>query len=106
MNPFGYGKGVKTKLIAWKAKMDDLTRTVASRGPKEKENALGDNPELSMSIRGMSSGIAQLNQEPPAELASKIKSIDYGFINMRGQYSLGQVSSHIEIERRRPCCGP
>jgi hypothetical protein len=23
MNPYGYGQGVKTKLIAWKAKMDE-----------------------------------------------------------------------------------
>ena len=38
MNTINYCKGMKTKLIAWKAKMYDLTRKVAIRGSKEREN--------------------------------------------------------------------
>jgi hypothetical protein len=84
----GYGKRMKTKLLVWKAKMDDLSRAVAMRGSKEKEMALGNNPEFRMPIREMSSGIALLNMEHPAELASKMKSIDNGFVDMRCKYLL------------------
>jgi hypothetical protein len=37
MNPIDHGVGMKTKLIAWKAKMDDLIQKVAIRGSKESE---------------------------------------------------------------------
>jgi len=35
MNTIDHGEGLKTKLVAWKAKMDDLIQKVAIRGSKE-----------------------------------------------------------------------
>jgi hypothetical protein len=61
MNPFRNGGGIKTKWIAWKAKMDGLARA---------------------------SGAAPRDQEPPAARALPMKSIDRGFTNRRGRYVL------------------
>jgi hypothetical protein len=102
MNPFDYGKGMKTKLIAWKAKMDDLSGALAMRGSKENAMALGNNPELSVPFREMSSGIAQFNKERPAELASKTKNIDYGYTKMRGQYVLRPQFSWTGLYGKEP----
>ncbi len=102
MNPFDYGKGVKTKLIAWKAKMDDLTRRVAKRESKEKEKTLGNSRELTMPIREMSTGIEPLNKEPPAEWTSKMKTLDNGFADMRGRYVLRPRLSWTGLYGKEP----
>ena len=78
MNPIDYGKGMKTKLIAWKAKMDDLIRKIAIRGSKESEKVLRKNQDLKMPITEMSSRIEQFNNERPTEWASQMKNIDNG----------------------------
>jgi len=61
MNPIDHGVGMKTKLIAWKAKMDDLIQKVAIRGSKESEKAVRKNQDLKMPISEMSSRIEQFN---------------------------------------------
>ena len=50
MGSIEYGRGMKTKLFAWKAKMDDLIQKVAIRGSKESEKALRKNQDLEMLI--------------------------------------------------------
>jgi len=36
MNTFDYGKSMETKLIAWKAKISDLTQKITNRGSNER----------------------------------------------------------------------
>ena len=55
MNTVDQGEGLKTKLIAWKAKMDDLLQKVVIRGPKESEKVLRKNQDLKMPTSEMSS---------------------------------------------------
>ena len=57
MGSIEYGRGMKTKLIAWKAKMDDLIQKVAIRGSKESEKVLRKNRDLEMPSSEMSSRI-------------------------------------------------
>jgi hypothetical protein len=62
MNTIDYGEGLKPKLIAWKAKMDDLIQKVAIRGSKESEKALRKNQDLKVPNSEMSSRIEQTVQ--------------------------------------------
>ena len=65
MNSIDYRKGIKTKLIGWKAKMDDLTWKVSGRGFKERIKVLRNIQDLNMPIREMSSRAEQLKNERP-----------------------------------------
>lgn len=88
MDSIDYGKGIKTKWIAWKTKMDDLIQKVAIHGSKESEKVLRKNQDLKMSNSEMSSRIEQLNNERPTEWASQMKNIDNGLVDMRSRYVL------------------
>ena len=68
MNPIDYCKGIETKLIAWKAKMYDLTRKIAIRGSEERENVLINIQDLNMPITETSSLAEQLKTVLPTEM--------------------------------------
>ena len=102
MGSIEYGRGMKTKLFAWKAKMDDLIQKVAIRGSKESEKALRKNQDLEMPISEMSSRIEQLNSERPKERASQTKNIDNGLVDMRGKYVLRPRLSWTGLYGKEP----
>ena len=102
MNPIDHAEGMKTKLIAWKAKMDALMQKVAIRGSKESEKVLRKNQDLKMPISEMSSRIEQFNSERPTEWASQMKNIDNGFVDMRGKYVLRTRPSWTGLYGKEP----
>jgi hypothetical protein len=102
MNPIDHGVGMKTKLIAWKAKMDDLRQKVAIRGSRESEKALRKNQDLKMPISEMSSRTEQFNSERPMEWASQMKNIDNGLVDMHGKYVLRPRLSWTGLYGKEP----
>jgi hypothetical protein len=86
MNVVDYCKGMEMELIAWKAKMYDLTRKVESLGSKEREKVLPNVQDLNILITEMSSRIEQLKNECPTEWSPQKKDIDKGSVDMRGKY--------------------
>ena len=102
MNTIDYGEGLKTKLIAWKAKMDDFIQKVAIREPKESGKVLRKNQDLKMPISEMSSRIEQFNNERPTEWASQMKNIDNGLVDMRGKYVLRNRPSWTGLYGKEP----
>jgi hypothetical protein len=86
MNVVDYCKGMEMELIAWKAKMYDLTRKVESLGSKEREKVLPNIQDLNMLITDMSARIDQLKNECPTEWTPQKKDIDKGSVDMRGKY--------------------
>jgi len=102
MNTIDHDEGLKTKLIAWKAKMDDLIQKVAIRGSKESEKVLRKNQDLEMPNSEMSSRIEQLNSERPTEWASQMKNIGNGLVDMRGKYVLRTRPSWTGLYGKEP----
>jgi len=102
MNTIDYGEGLKTKLIAWKAKMDDLIQKVAIRGSNESEKVLRKNQDLKVPNSKMSSRIEQFNNERPTEWASQMKNIDNGFVELRGKYVLRPRLSWTGLYGKEP----
>ena len=102
MNTIDYGKSMETKLIAWKAKIYDLTRKVAIRGSKERENVLRSNQDLNMPSTEMSSRIEQLKNERSTEWTPQRKNIDNGFVDMRGKYVLRPRLSWTGLYGKEP----
>jgi hypothetical protein len=86
MNVVDYCKGMEMELIAWKAKMYDLTRKVESLGSKEREKVLPNIQDLNMLITDMAARIDQLKNECPTEWTPQKKDIDKGSVDMRGKY--------------------
>jgi hypothetical protein len=97
MNAIDYGKGVQTKLIAWKAKMKNLTLNTGSDGYKKEEKALLNNQRLNMPITEMSSRIEQLKNDRPTELTPQRKNIDNGFVDIHGKYVLRTRLFYTEL---------
>jgi hypothetical protein len=102
MDSIDYGKGIKTKLIAWKAKMDDLIQKVAICGPKESEKIMRKNQDLKMPNSEMSSYIERFNGERPTEWLSQTKNIDNGLGDMRGKYVLRPRLSWTGLYGKEP----
>ena len=102
MNAIDYGEGLKTKLIAWKAKMDNLIQKVPIRGSNESEKVLRKNQDLKMPNSEMSSRIEQFNSERPTEWASQMKNIDNGLVDMRGKYVLRPRLSWTGLYGKEP----
>ena len=86
MNVIDYCKGMEMELIAWKAKIYDLTRKIDILGSKERERVLPNIQDLNMLITEMSSRIEQLKNEFPTEWNPQKKDIDEGSVDMRGKY--------------------
>jgi len=99
MNTIDYGEGLKTKLIAWKAKMDDLIQKV---GSKESEKTWRKKQDLKMPNSEMSSRIEQFNNERPNEWASQMKNIDNGFVELREKYVLRPRLSWTGLYGKEP----
>jgi len=93
MNVVDYCKGMEMELIAWKAKMYDLTRKVESLGSKEREKVLPNIQDLNILLTDMSARIEQLKNECPTEWTPQKKDIDKGTVDMRGKYE--QTMEHI-----------
>ena len=102
MNTIDYCKSIETKLIAWKAKMHDLTRKAAIRGSKERENGLHNTQDLNMPITEMSSRSEQLKNERPTEWSPQKKDIDNGSIDMRVKYVLRPRLSWTGLYGKEP----
>jgi hypothetical protein len=102
MNSIDYRKGMKTKLVGWKEKMNDLTRKVARRGSKESEKVLRKNQDLEMPNSEMSSRIEQFDSERPTEWASQMKNTDNGLVAMRGKYVLRPRLSWTGLYGKEP----
>lgn len=102
MNTIDPGKAIETKLVAWKAKMTDLTRKVANRGSKKREKVLHNIQDLNMPITEMSSRIDQLENNRPTEMTPQRKNIDNGFVNMRGKYVLRTRVSWTGLYGKEP----
>lgn len=102
MGSIDYGKGMKTKWIACKAKIYDLTRKVARRGSKENEEVLRNNQELNMPITEIPSRIAQLKNECRTEWTSQRKIIDNGFVANPGKYVLRPRISWTGLYGKEP----
>ena len=102
MNTLDHGEGMKTKLIAWKTKMEDLIQKVAIRGLKESEKVLRKNQDLEMPNSEMSSRIEQFNNERPTEWASQMKNIDNGFVELREKYVLRPRLSWTGLYGKEP----
>jgi hypothetical protein len=81
MNPID--KGMKTKLIGWKARISDLRRKLASSGFQEREDVLRNTQDLNMSMVEMSSG-----NEYPTDWTPRGKKRDNDFVDMRAKYVL------------------
>ena len=96
-----YGKGVKTKLIAWKAQMDDFIQKVAIRGSKGNEKVLRKNQDLEMPNSEMSSRTEQLKNDRPNEWAS-LKTNDNPSVDIRGNYVLRPRLSWIGLYGKAP----
>ena len=101
MNPVDHGEGLKTKLIAWKTKMEDLIQKVAIRGLKESEKFLRKNQGLEMPISEMSSRTEQLKNNRPNEWAS-LETIDNPSVDIRGNYVLRPRLSWIGLYGKAP----
>jgi hypothetical protein len=99
MNVVDYCKGMEMELIAWKAKMFDLTRKVESLGTKEREKVLPNIQDLNMLIVEMSSRIDQLKNECPTEWTPQKKDIDKGSVDMRGKYeqTMEYIGKHAPV---------
>lgn len=101
MNPIDHG-GMKTNLIAWKAKMCALMQKMQISGSKESEKVLRKNQDLKMPIGKMSSHIERFNSERSTEWASHMKNIDNGLVDMRGKYVLRPRLSWTGLYGKEP----
>ena len=102
MNPIDYCKGMETKLIAWKAKMYDLTRKIANRGSEEREKVLHNIQDLNMPITEMSSLTEQLKNVLPTEWTPQRKNIDNGSVEIRSKYVLRPRLSWTGLYGKEP----
>jgi hypothetical protein len=102
MNPVDYGRVMETTLIAWKAKIHDLTRKVARFGSKEGEKVLRNIQDLNMPITEMSSRTEQLKNVLPNEWTPQRKNIDNGLVDMRGKYVLRPRLSWTGLYGKEP----
>lgn len=103
MNTFDYGKSMETKLIAWKAKISDLTQKITNRGSKERENFLRNTQDLNISSTEMSSRVEQLKKNVlSTEWNPQKKGIDNGFVDMRGKYVLRPRLSWTGLYGKEP----
>lgn len=99
MNVVDYCKGMEMELIAWKAKMYDLTRKVERLGSKEREKVLPNVQDLNLLLADMSDRIEQLKNECPTEWTPQKKSIDQGSVDMRGKYeqTMEYIGKHAPV---------
>lgn len=99
MNVIDYCKGMEMELIAWKAKVYDLTRKVETLGSKEREKVLPNVQDINILIADMSSRIDQLKNECPTEWTPQKKVIDKGSIDMRCKYeeTLEFIGKHSPV---------
>ena len=102
MNPIDYCKGIETKLIAWKAKMYELTRKTAIRGSEERKNVLINIQDLNMPITETSSFAEQPKTALPTERSQQRKNIDNGSVEIRSKYVLRPRLSWTGLYGKEP----
>ena len=89
-------------MIAWKAKMYDLTKRSQSVDLKKSKKSCATTKTWNMPITEMSSCTEQLKNERPTEWAPQRKNIDNGFVEMRGKYVLRPRLSWTGLYGKEP----
>jgi hypothetical protein len=95
MNPID--KGMKTKLIGWKARISDLRRKLTSSGFQERGEVLRNTQKLNMPMVEMSSA-----NEYPTDWTPRGKKRDNDFVDMRAKYVLRPRLSWTGLYGKEP----
>lgn len=102
MNTIDNGKNFETRLVALKAKFYDLTRKVASRGFKERENVFRNTQDLNVPATEMAPRIELFKKDRPAEWVSQMKTTDNGTADTRANYVLRPRLSWTGLYGKEP----
>jgi hypothetical protein len=100
MNTIDYGKDMQTRMIAWKAKMKDITLKVVSHGSKEKVSC--NNQDRNMPITKMAPPIEQLKNERRTEGTLQRENINNGIVDRCGKYVLRPRLSWTGLYGKEP----
>ncbi|MGB8720169.1 MAG: hypothetical protein WCD46_12730 [Desulfobacterales bacterium] len=100
MNPID--KGMKTKLIGWKARISDLRRKLTNPGFQERGEVLRNTQDLNIPMVEMSSGITQLKNQCSTEWTPRGKKRDNDFVDMRTKYVLRPRLSWTGLYGKEP----
>jgi len=102
MNTIDHGKNYEAKLIAWKAKMYELTRKVMARRLRQGEKFLHNIQDLNMPPTEMSPRIEKFKDERSTEWTPQRNNIDNGFVDVRGKYVLRPRLSWTGLYGKEP----
>lgn len=86
MNVLDYCKGIEMELIAWKAKLYDVTRRIDRLPSGDKQRMLGSVEDLHIVLSELEERIERLRTECPSEWSPQKKQIDDAHVNMRSKY--------------------
>jgi len=81
-----YCGAMSTELMAWKAKMYDITRRLDKMGTAAREKILSQVEDMHILITEMGDRIDKLNRECPSEWSPDKKAIDGAHTDMRSKY--------------------
>jgi hypothetical protein len=102
MNTIDYCNSMEKRLIAWKAKMNDLTSKAVSHGSKEEERFLRDSQDRSIPATEMSSRIEQMKNERAAEGTPQRENVANSSEEMRSRYVLRPRLSWTGLYGKEP----
>jgi hypothetical protein len=102
MNTIDYRNSMEKRLIAWKAKMNDLTSKAVSQESKEGERFLRNNQDRNMPTTEMSSRIEQIKNERAAEGTPQRENVANGSVEMRSRYVLRPRLSWTGLYGKEP----
>lgn len=81
-----YCGSMSTELMAWKAKMYDITRSLDKLGSADKEKVLSQVEDMHILVTEMGDRIDKLNRECPSEWSPDKNAIDNAHTDMRAKY--------------------
>ncbi len=81
-----YCGSMSAELMAWKAKMYDITRRLDKMGTAEREKILPQVEDMNILVTEMADRIDRLNRECPSEWSPDKKAIDSAHVDMRSKY--------------------
>jgi len=81
-----YCGAMSTELMAWKAKMYDITRRLDKMGTAEREKILSQVEDMHILVTEMGDRIDKLNRECPADWSPIKKEIDDAHVDMRSKF--------------------
>ena len=102
MNSISYLKDMMTKLVAGKAKIDVLERTVTSSGFKKREGGMHNTQNVNMPITKISPRAEKFKNERPGEWDSQMNAVDNGSVDVRGKYVLRPRLSWAGLYGKEP----